>query len=98
VNRNIVVRLHAVDVIHSFWVPRLAGKTDVIPGRTNHMWFNATETGNFSGQCAEFCGIGHSDMRFSVTSESNDDFQAWLTAQAAAQPPADEPKLAFQGD
>ena len=84
VNRKIDVRLHALDVIHSFWVPKLAGKTDVIPGRENHMWIEGTEIGTFSGECAEFCGIGHATMRFVVVVQSEEDFQAWLKQQAVA--------------
>lgn len=84
VNRKIDFRLQALDVIHSFWVPRLAGKTDVIPGRQNHMWIEATEIGTYAGQCVEFCGIGHSAMRFVVVVQSEEDFQAWLKQQAAA--------------
>lgn len=98
VNRHILVKLHSNNVNHSFWVPKLAGKTDVIPGRANQMWFNATETGTFSGQCAEFCGLNHYSMRFTVTAESEDDFNAWLKEQAAAQHAGGEPQLAFQGD
>lgn len=81
VGREIGVSLETLDVIHSFWVPRLAGKLDAIPGRTNRMWFNATEPGVYSGQCAEFCGVGHSDMRFFVVAESEDDFDAWVQEQ-----------------
>ena len=97
VNHNIEVKLHSNNVIHSFWVPKLAGKTDVIPSRENHMWFNAFEAGTYSGQCAEFCGLGHGDMRFTVVAESQEDFDAWLKGQAAAQS-GTEPLLAFQGD
>jgi cytochrome c oxidase subunit 2 len=62
VDQNVGLRLHSDNVIHSFWVPKLAGKTDVMPGHTNEMWFNAHEVGTFQGQCAEFCGIGHANM------------------------------------
>jgi len=90
------MRLHSNDVIHSFWVPKLAGKTDVIPGRENHMWLRATEIGEFSGQCAEFCGLGHAQMRFRVIVESQADFQAWLQQQAAIQD-GHEADLAYRG-
>ena len=66
VGQEIGVWLEAADVIHSFWVPKLFGKLDAIPGRTNRMWFNATEPGIYSGQCAEFCGVAHAEMRFVV--------------------------------
>lgn len=84
INKKIELRLHALDVIHSFWVPKLAGKTDVIPGRENYMWIEGTEIGTFSGECAEFCGLGHATMRFVVVVQSEDDFQAWLQQQAVA--------------
>jgi cytochrome c oxidase subunit II len=69
------------DVIHSFWVPELGGKMDVIPGKKNVTWFNPTQVGTFHGQCAEFCGAEHALMRFSVVVESQDQFNAWVAAQ-----------------
>ncbi|HLB26787.1 MAG TPA: cytochrome c oxidase subunit II [Dehalococcoidia bacterium] len=81
VDKEIGAHLEALDVIHSFWVPKLAGKLDVIPGRGNRMWFNATKPGTYSGQCAEFCGLGHADMRLRVVAESEEDFQAWVDDQ-----------------
>ncbi len=83
VGQAIELRLHSNNVIHSFWVPKLAGKTDVIPGRANHMWLRATETGTFSGQCAEFCGLQHADMRFTVIAESREDYDAYVKSLAA---------------
>ncbi|PAZ07664.1 MAG: hypothetical protein CAK86_00365 [Opitutia bacterium AMD-G1] len=53
------INLRSEDVIHSFWVPKLAGKVDLMPGRKNHMWLQASETGHYYGQCAEFCGDSH---------------------------------------
>ncbi len=73
----------AVDVIHSFWVPQLAGKTDAIPGHINHMWFQPTQIGTYHGQCAEFCGIEHANMRFQVVVESAEQFQTWVKGQQA---------------
>lgn len=81
VGRDVVVTLEAVDVIHSFWVPRLAGKLDAIPGHVNRMWFNATEPGRYSGQCAEFCGLEHAQMKMTVIAESEEDFQRWVNEQ-----------------
>ena len=81
VNQEIGAHLESLDVIHSFWVPKLAGKLDVMPGRSNRMWFNATKPGTYSGQCAEFCGLGHADMRLTVVAESQEDFQAWIDQQ-----------------
>jgi cytochrome c oxidase subunit 2 len=85
VGREIGVSLESLDVIHSFWVPKLAGKLDVVPGRTNRMWLDAAEPGVYSGQCAEFCGLGHSDMRFFIVAESEEDFQAWVEEQTSGQ-------------
>jgi len=57
----------------------------VIPGRQNHMWIEGTQIGTYSGECAEFCGMGHATMRFVVVVQSQNDFDAWLKQQAAAQ-------------
>ena len=77
VDRAVKVNLVSDDVIHSFWVPKLAGKIDVVPTRQNHMWFQADETGTFYGQCAEFCGTAHAQMRFLVQVLPHDDYLAW---------------------
>lgn len=69
------------DVIHSFWVPELHGKTDMLPGRINTKWFTATETGVFRGQCAEFCGTQHALMLFTARSVLPVEFQTWLSRQ-----------------
>ncbi|MBI5285303.1 MAG: cytochrome c oxidase subunit II [Chloroflexi bacterium] len=98
INKNVTFRLHSADVIHSFWVPKLAGKTDVIPGRQNHMWIKGTEIGTYSGQCAEFCGLDHARMRFTVVVESEEDYQSWLKQQAAAQGGSGQPALARTED
>lgn len=98
VDREIGVELESPDVIHSFWVPKLAGKLDVMPGRTNEMWFNAEEEGVFSGQCAEFCGIGHAVMKFDVTAESEADFQAWVDEQIGESVSATEGDVSAAGE
>jgi cytochrome c oxidase subunit 2 len=72
------LQLESADVIHSFWVPRLGGKTDAIPGRVNHLWFQADEAGTYIGQCAEFCGIQHALMRLLVVAESQSAFDRWV--------------------
>ena len=82
------INLDSVDVIHSFWVPKLAGKVDMVPNNFNTIWLMAEEPGEYFGQCAEFCGVSHANMRFKVIAESQGDFDAWLRAQAA---PAAEP-------
>jgi cytochrome c oxidase subunit 2 len=102
VDREIGVTLESRDVIHSFWVPKLAGKLDAIPGRQNTMWFNATRVGSYSGQCAEFCGLQHADMRLIVVAESEEDFEAWVVDQleggGAARSRSGEPALVSYGE
>jgi cytochrome c oxidase subunit 2 len=79
------ITLESVDVIHSFWVPALAGKTDMVPGRTNHLSpFIPNELGTFYGQCAEYCGTAHALMRFRVKVVSLGEFEQWVAAQNAA--------------
>jgi|TARA_B100001971_G_C18215788_1_gene553734 cytochrome c oxidase subunit 2 len=78
VNRPISFKLQSEDVIHSFWVPKLAGKVDMMPLNDNYMWFIAEEPGMYYGQCAEFCGIAHALMRFRVIAESEIDFENWI--------------------
>ena len=101
VGREIGIELESLDVVHSFWIPRLAGKLDAIPGRTNRMWFNATTAGTLSGQCAEFCGLGHADMRLIVVAESEEEFQAWVDEQLGEQvgkSRSQEPEVAAYGE
>jgi cytochrome c oxidase subunit 2 len=76
-------------VIHSFWVPRLAGKQDVVPGHTRQLTIQADEPGTYPGQCAEFCGLSHARMRFEVIAHTPDEFQAWLDGQAEPAEPAE---------
>jgi cytochrome c oxidase subunit 2 len=75
------VHLESRDVIHSFWVPNLAGKQDLIPGRTTDIQLLPTKTGRYRGQCAEFCGMQHANMALVVTVEGKADFNRWLAAQ-----------------
>jgi cytochrome c oxidase subunit 2 len=72
----------SADVIHSFWVPRLAGKIDAVPGHANLLRLQADEAGRYDGRCSEFCGLGHTRMRFAVVVHRAEDFAAAL-AQAA---------------
>ena len=86
VDRDVAIKLKACDstgcnVIHSFWVPELAGTRDVVPGRTNTMVISADEPGTYLGQCKEYCGLSHANMRFRVIAQSNSDFQEWLSGQ-----------------
>ena len=75
------VNLGSSDVIHSFWVPRLAGKTDTIPGVTNSTRIEADREGTYRGQCTEFCGLEHAHMAFFVVAKNQDDFNAWWDRQ-----------------
>ena len=84
--KTVQITLFSNDVIHSFWIPQLSGKVDVIPGQTNHLWFKADSLGEFHGQCAEFCGLNHANMRIKVVVESQADFEAWVANQQ--KPPA----------
>ena len=78
----IAITLESVDVIHSFWPPKLAGKIDVIPNRQNHMTLEADKPGTYYGQCAEFCGLSHGDMRLRVVAHEPADFERWVESNA----------------
>lgn len=77
--RPVDVHVRSVDVIHSFWVPRLAGKMDAIPGHTNVLRIEAARPGSYAGRCAEFCGLGHAVNRFTVVAH---DAAGWAAFQA----------------
>ena len=79
--RPVRVNLRTSDVIHSFWVPKLAGKVDMMPNRGNHLWLEADQPGYFWGQCAEYCGESHAVMRFRVIALAADEFAAWVANQ-----------------
>lgn len=79
--RPVFLTLLSEDVAHSFWVPRLAGKTDLVPGRTNQMWFETEHAGLFVGQCAEYCGTQHANMLLRVYVDSPEEFERWLADQ-----------------
>jgi cytochrome c oxidase subunit 2 len=81
--RPVRVNLRTTDVIHSFWVPKLAGKVDMIPNRGNHLWLEADKPGYFWGQCAEYCGDSHAVMRFRVVALAEKEFNTWLASQKA---------------
>jgi cytochrome c oxidase subunit 2 len=85
IHANVHISLVSADVVHSFWVPELAGKTDVIPGVTNHMWMRGDKLGEYWGQCAEYCGLNHANMRLRVFVDTQEDFDAWVKNQQ--QPP-----------
>ncbi len=81
VGRTIHLALTSNDVIHSFWVPSLHGKRDLVPGRVNRTWFVADEPGIYRGQCAEFCGLQHANMALTIIAELPADFERWHAAQ-----------------
>ena len=87
------VSLRATDVIHSFWIPNLAGKTDMIPGSVNRMVIHADAPGVFRGQCAEYCGGPHALMAFYAVAMAPDDFAAWLEREARPARTPEEPFL-----
>jgi len=79
--RPVRVHLRTIDVIHSFWIPKLAGKVDMMPNRDNFLWFKADRPGYFYGQCAEYCGESHAIMRFRVIALEPADYDKWLANQ-----------------
>ena len=91
VNEVVNVNLDSVDVIHSFWIPKIAGKVDMVPNNDNTMWIQGDQTGTYYGQCAEFCGVQHANMRFKVEVQTREDFDAWLRAQATPPPESQDP-------
>jgi cytochrome c oxidase subunit 2 len=91
VGRPVIMTLRASDVIHSLWIPNLAGKKDLIPGRTATLALRADAPGVYRAQCAEFCGWQHANMALLVIAESPDDFRKWVDAQRTPAPePADD--------
>ncbi len=89
--QNVGLEIKSRDVIHSFWIPKLNGKKDAVPGRTQPLMINADEPGTYVGQCTEFCGLSHAYMRQRVVALAPDEFEAWLEEQQdAADEPTDE--------
>jgi cytochrome c oxidase subunit 2 len=91
VGEPVQISLESRDVIHSFWVPNLVGKRDLIPGYKSSIWFKADSAGVYRGQCAEFCGLQHAKMALVVIAEPKEQFQAWLESQYAAPPEPSDP-------
>ncbi len=96
VGEPVQFQLDSTDVIHSFWIPSLAGKVDMIPGRTTYLTLMPTRTGEFRGACAEYCGTSHALMAFRVVVEERDEFRRWLERQASPATAPAEP-LALRG-
>lgn len=84
VGQPVLVKLKSADVIHAFWVPVLAGKTQMIPGLTNQQWLQADSEGVYRGQCTQYCGLQHAHMGFEVVAQTAADFQKWQDAQRLA--------------
>jgi cytochrome c oxidase subunit 2 len=89
--RPTFLRLLSADTDHSFWIPRLAGKVDLIPNRMNHLWMDPQRTGVFLGQCAQYCGLQHAKMLQRVSVDRPDEFDAWIGAQQA--PAIEDPSV-----
>jgi cytochrome c oxidase subunit 2 len=86
VGKPVLLQLDAADVIHSFWVPSLSGKLDLIPGHPNSLWFRADTVGVYRGPCAEFCGLQHAKMALVVVAHRPDDYAAWYESQLEPPP------------
>jgi cytochrome c oxidase subunit II len=93
VGRPVRIKLIGADVIHSFWVPALAGKTDTIPGQTNETWLQAAKPGRYRGQCTQYCGQQHAHMAFFVVAQPQADFDKWLQSQLSDAAPPSSPAL-----
>ena len=99
VGRTISLKMWSADVLHSFWSPRLAAKRDVFPqgpgfSKINPLWFKADSTGDYTGQCAEFCGVQHARMGFRVIVQTEAEFNAWVASQRVGSPLVDGGRVA----
>jgi cytochrome c oxidase subunit II len=81
VGQPVLIKLKSADVIHAFWVPMLAGKTQTIPGLINQQWIQADTEGVYLGECTQFCGVQHAHMQVRVVAQTEDEFRAWQDAQ-----------------
>ncbi len=97
-NTRVLMRGTSRDVIHSWWVPRLNGKRDVVPGRIQTLRLEADEPGIYAGQCAEFCGLSHANMRMEIVALSPEDFETWKANQTAEYVAPEDETLAAQGE
>lgn len=100
IGQDVRVLLESADVVHSFWVPSLAGKQDLVPGRSNSLLLRVEHPGIYRGQCAEFCGLQHTHMAIMVVADEPADFQRWVAGQREngvepSEPDAAAGKLAF---
>jgi cytochrome c oxidase subunit 2 len=95
---NVLMRGTSRDVIHSFWVPRINGKRDVVPGRIQTLRLEANQPGIYAGQCAEFCGLSHANMRMEIVALTAEDFETWKANQLAEYEAPDEGTQAAEGE
>lgn len=95
--RPVHLILQSADVIHSFWVPQLSGKTDLVPNRTNHLWIEPYETGTYFGNCAEYCGTQHANMLLRVIVDTPENYEKWVANQKT-KPAAPQGALAQEGE
>jgi cytochrome c oxidase subunit 2 len=93
----ITLNIESRDVIHSFWIPALNGTRDAVPGRTHSLVLEADEPGEYDGQCKEFCGLSHANMKMRVVALSMADFETWLDQQQTTQPMLDEDEPGYAG-
>jgi cytochrome c oxidase subunit 2 len=91
VNKLVRLSFESTDVIHSWWVPAISGKTDAVPGYTNYSWLKIDQPGTWRGECAELCGAGHSTMQIIVQAMSQQEYDAWVAKQKAAAQPSPTP-------
>lgn len=93
-----LLKLESQDVIHSFWVPSLGQKIDIIPGHPNYLWLTVERAGTYLGACSVFCGLAHAGMRIRVIAQSAEDFNAWSSGQQqTASPPSTDPAMKGAG-
>ena len=95
---KVLIRETSRDVIHSYWIPALNGKRDAVPGRIHTLRLQADKPGIYAGQCTEFCGLSHANMRMEAVALSKDDFATWVKNQQAAYKPPAEDTLAKEGE
>jgi cytochrome c oxidase subunit 2 len=84
INTLVKLQFRGTDVIHSWWVPAISGKTDAVPGYDNYSWLKIDQVGSWHGECAELCGAGHATMQIIVKAVTQSDFDAWVAQQKAA--------------
>jgi cytochrome c oxidase subunit II len=87
------LRISSADVVHSFWIPRLAGKIDATPGHTTELVLETDEPGRYRGRCTEYCGLAHAQMIVFVVAEEPDDFDRWIEHQREPQPQPEDPRI-----